>query len=129
MTESHNTPGVLTLVAIDIGKGRHEVLVEPPAPAKRRRFRLVDSVEDYQRLADYLLRTGAPAVIGFEATGNYHRPLAYFLHREGFELRLIPTVALARTREAMHNSWDKERSQRCAGNLAFAEDRSGPDVA
>ena len=46
-------------------------------------------------------------LIGFEATGNYHRPLAYFLHEHGFELRLIPTLALARTREAMHNSWDK----------------------
>jgi transposase len=43
-------------------------------------------------------------MIGFEATGNYHRPLAYFLHRQGFALRLIPTLALARTREAMHNS-------------------------
>ena len=26
---------------------------------------------------------------------------------QGFALRLIPTLALARTREAMHNSWDK----------------------
>ena len=48
---------------------------------------MFDSLEDYDRLADYLCSTGAPAVIGFEATGNYHRPLAYFLHREGFELR------------------------------------------
>ena len=38
--------------------------------------------------------------------GDPH-PLAYFLHEHGFELRLIPTLALARTREAMHNSWDK----------------------
>jgi hypothetical protein len=28
-------------------------------------------------------------MVGFEATGNYHRPLAYFLHRQGFQLRLI----------------------------------------
>ena len=46
-------------------------------------------------------------LIGFEATGNYHRPLAYFLQRQGFQLRLIPTLALARTREAMNNSWNK----------------------
>jgi len=45
--------------------------------------------------------------IGFEATGNYHRPLAHFLHTEGFHLELIPSLAVARTREAMHNSWDK----------------------
>jgi hypothetical protein len=54
-------------------------------------------------------RVSAPArtAHGFEATGNYHRPLAHFLQQQGCELRLIPTVALARTREAMHNSWDK----------------------
>ncbi|HVB57229.1 MAG TPA: IS110 family transposase, partial [Candidatus Acidoferrales bacterium] len=55
----------------------------------------------------YLRQFDTPALFGFEATGNYHRPLAYFLHARGFELRLIPTMALARTREAMHNSWDK----------------------
>jgi Transposase len=58
-------------------------------------------------LTDYLRGLKNAVVVGFEATGNYHRPLAYFLHRQGFELRLISTLALARTREAMHNSWDK----------------------
>jgi hypothetical protein len=47
---------------------------------------------------------GAPVLIGFEATGSYHRPLAYFLRAQGFALRLIPTMSLARTREAMHSS-------------------------
>jgi transposase len=46
-------------------------------------------------------------VIGFEATGNYHRPLAYFLADRGFALRLVSSVAAARTREALFNSWDK----------------------
>jgi transposase len=107
MAEFHPTPGAVTLVAIDIAKGRHDVLIEPPAPARRRRFRISDTAEDYQRLADYMRRTNVPVLIGFEATGNYHRPLAYFLQRQGFALRLIPTLALARTREAMNNSWDK----------------------
>jgi transposase len=43
----------------------------------------------------------------FEATGNYHRPLAHLLKTEGFHLELIASLAVARTREAMHNSWDK----------------------
>ena len=107
MTESHDTPRTMTLVAIDVAKGHHDVLVEPPATGRRRRFRLNDSVEDYERFAGYLRGTGTPALIGFEATGNYHRPLVYFLQRRGFELQLVPTMALARTREAMHNSWDK----------------------
>jgi transposase len=46
-------------------------------------------------------------VVGFEATGDYHRALAWRLADAGFELRLISSVALARTREALHNGWDK----------------------
>jgi transposase len=107
MTKTHSTPGNATLVAVDIAKYHHDLLIEAPAPARRRHFRLANRREDYERLADYLRRLDAPAVIAFEATGNYHRSLAYFLHGQGFALRLIPTLALARTREAMHNSWDK----------------------
>ena len=44
---------------------------------------------------------------GFEATGNYHRPLAHHLGQAGFDLKLVSSVGLARTREALHNSWDK----------------------
>jgi transposase len=46
-------------------------------------------------------------VAGFEATGNYHRPLAWRLLDAGVDARLILSVALARTRAALHNSWDK----------------------
>jgi transposase len=42
-----------------------------------------------------------------EATGNYHRALAHRLLLEGFDLRLISSVSLARTREALNNGWDK----------------------
>ena len=35
------------------------------------------------------------------------RRLAWRLLEAGFEVRLISSVALARTREALHNSWDK----------------------
>jgi transposase len=108
MTETNSTLGAAVLVAIDIAKSHHEVLIERLSPPSRlRRFRVANALEDFTRLADYLRRLAAPVLIGFEATGDYHRPLAYFLHRQGFELRLISTVALARTREAMHNSWDK----------------------
>jgi transposase len=107
MTESNDTLQRVTLVAVDIAKHYHDVLIEPPAPKRRSRLRLANSLEDFEHLADYLRGLKGSVLVGFEATGNYHRPLAYFLHRQGFELRLIPTLALARTREAMHNSWDK----------------------
>ena len=107
MTGSNDTPQRRTLVAIDIAKHYHDVLIEPLAPKRRSRLRLANALEDFERLADYLRGLKSPVLVGFEATGNYHRRLTYFLHRRGFELRLIPTLALARTREAMHNSWDK----------------------
>ena len=44
------------------------------------------------------------------ATGNYHRVLMYYLGVAGFDLKLVSSVssvALACTREAPHNNWDK----------------------
>jgi hypothetical protein len=41
-------------------------------------------------------------------TGHYHhRPLAYVLGQAGFHLCLVSSMAVARTREALYNSWDK----------------------
>ena len=108
MTDSHTRPEAAILVAVDIAKDHNEVLIElRERRSQRRRFRVANTLEEYERLVAYLRQFDTPALFGFEATGNYHRPLAYFLHARGFELRLIPTMALARTREAMHNSWDK----------------------
>jgi transposase len=107
MTLSNDTPQPTTLVAVDIAKNYHDVLIQPPPPGRRRRVRIANSRQDFEHLAGYLQGLKSSVLIGFEATGNYHRPLAYFLHEHGFDLRLIPTLALARTREAMHNSWDK----------------------
>ena len=107
MTVSNDTPQRVTLVAVDIAKNYHDVLTQPPPPGRRRRVRVANNRQDFEHLAGFLQGLKSSVLIGFEATGNYHRPLAYFLHEHGFELRLIPTLALARTREAMHNSWDK----------------------
>jgi transposase len=45
--------------------------------------------------------------IAFEPTGDYHRPLAFALGQAGFHLCLVSSLAVARTREALFNSWDK----------------------
>ena len=70
-------PGNATLVAVDIAK-------RPPRFADRSACTRAPATlpawpiawKDFERLADYLRRLGAPAVIAFEATGNYHRSLA-----------------------------------------------------
>ena len=78
MTGSNDTPERLTLVAIDIAKHYHDVLIEPPPPGRRRRLRLANQLDEFEQFLRGLKNS---VMIGFEATGNYHRPLAYFLHR------------------------------------------------
>ncbi len=106
MTTTHSIAPTL-LVAIDISKRRHEVLIGIPGKKRRRRLTITNTLEDVRRLVFSLASYDLPVRIGFEATGNYHRPLAHHLGQAGFELKLISSVGLARTREALHNSWDK----------------------
>ena len=106
MTSIPCTTSQRTLVGVDIAKKYNEVLVDEPGH-RRRRFRVANQSEDYQRFASFLDGLAERPIIGFEATGNYHRALAFFLAGRGFELRLISSVAAARTREALFNSWDK----------------------
>lgn len=93
-------------MAIDVAKQVHEVLVEPPAGG-RQRWRMVNCQRDYEGLRQRLQRFQLPVRIGFEATGTYHRPFASCLHQCGFELRLISSLAMAWTRDALSHSWDK----------------------
>jgi transposase len=107
MTKLSSTPAGAVLVAIDMAKNRQEVLIERPEGGRRRRMDVLATKADYDGLADQLTAIGRPILVGFEATGNYHRTLAHRLLTAGFELRLISSVALARAREALHNGWDK----------------------
>jgi transposase len=106
MIASSATTQNCTFVAIDVAKLVHEVLVEPPT-GRRQRWRIRNCQPDYDAFRDRLRALETPVLIGFEATGNYHRPLAYYLGQCGFELRLISSLAVARTRDALYNSWDK----------------------
>ena len=106
MTRRDPTPTDAVLVAIDVAKARNEVLIAPPG-ARRRRLTVLNTRAEHDRLVEILRGYAAPVVVGFEATGDYHRTLAWRLADAGFQMRLISSVALARTREALHNGWDK----------------------
>lgn len=106
VTANHSTTLTL-LVAIDISKHRHEVLIGIPGKKRGCRLTITNTLEDFHRLSTALASYDLPVQIGFEATGTYHRPLAHHLGQAGFELKLVSSVGLARTREALHNSWDK----------------------
>ncbi len=106
MATTTNPTADRTLVAIDVAKRSHAILVETP-DGKQRRFRMANSADDYDRLVQLLGSTGYPVKIALEPTGDYHRTLAYRLLAAGFEVCLVSSVAGARYREAMFNSWDK----------------------
>ena len=78
-----------------------------PCKTRRRRLTITNSTDDFMRLTAILRQYGLPVRIGFEATGNYHRVLIYPLGVAGFDLKLVSSVDLARTREALPNNWDK----------------------
>lgn len=101
MTKRLCTATDAVLVAIDMSKHRQEVLIERPEGGRCRRMTVLAMKPDYDRLVEDLAAIGRPILVGFEATGNYHRTLAHRLLTAGFKLRMISSVVLARTREAM----------------------------
>lgn len=106
MTDSHSTPTPRTLVAIDVAKAKHDVLVELPT-GKRKKMIVRNRQSDFRQLAAYLHSLEGSCQIALEPTADYHRNLAYFLNTHGFEVRQVSSIAVSRTREALHNSWDK----------------------
>jgi transposase len=93
-------------IAIDIAKGQHQVLIEW-AERQRTVLRVPNNRPEIDRLIARLHEAGRRCVIAFEPTGDYHRPIAYWLGQAGFQLHQVSSLAVARTREALFNSWDK----------------------
>lgn len=83
MTNLDVTSSAPVLAAIDISKHRHEVLIEAPDKKRRRRVSVLNTLEEFNRLINLLSSYQRPVRIGFEATGNYHRALAYHLCTAG----------------------------------------------
>jgi transposase len=84
MTVSNDTPQPVTLVAVDIAKNYHDVLIQPPPPGRRRRMRVANNRQDFEHLAGYLRGLRSSVVIGFEATGNYQSTAGVFSPRAWF---------------------------------------------
>ena len=65
MTTIHSTAPTV-LVAIDISKHRHEVLIGIPGKKRRRRMTITNTLEEFRRLSTVLASYGLPVRIGFE---------------------------------------------------------------
>ena len=77
MTTDQSTPLQAALVAIDIAKNRHEILIEPGPGMRRRRLSVLNNRAEHDGLVETLRALGKPVIVGFEPTGNYHRVLAH----------------------------------------------------
>ena len=106
MTPLSSTTSPVVRVAIDVAKLMHQVLLELPT-GKRRSLRVQNTRIEIERLVTLLQSLDCPCDIAFEPTGDYHRPLAYILGQAGCRLSLVSSLAVARTRDALYNSWDK----------------------
>ncbi len=106
MTPLSSTTSPVVRVAIDVAKLTHQVLLELPT-GKRRALRVQNTRIEIERLVTLLRSLDCPCDVAFEPTGDYHRPLAYILGQAGCRLSLVSSLAVARTRDALYNSWDK----------------------
>lgn len=79
MTDTIIAQAEPVLVAIDISKARHEVLIAVPCKKRHRRLLVLNQLEDFHGLITTLSNYDRHVRAAFEATGNYHRALAYRL--------------------------------------------------
>lgn len=92
MTTQQCTPPQAALVAIDIAKKRHEILIDPGPGMRRRKLTVPNIRAEHDRLVATLADLGRPVMVGLEPTGNCHRGLAHRLITAGFEARLISSM-------------------------------------
>lgn len=106
MTKNINNTTQKIYVAIDIAKHKLDVLIEYPNGTTKTMI-IKQNKSDFERLASKITKANHESIIGFEATGYYHRAIAYYLIQKGFTVKLISSIATARTRESQYNSKDK----------------------
>lgn len=88
------------------GVAQEDALQAAPSKQRRRKLTITNTVEGFRRLTGMLSEFGLPVMVGFEATGYHHRALMHHLWDAGLVLKLVSSVALARTRAPFHNSGD-----------------------
>ncbi len=118
MADTTDATTPLHWLAIDVGRYWNAVLIET-ATGERHRFRMANSAEDLDRLVAFAQHLGGHTRAAFEPTGDYHRAVAHRLLSAGVEVVSISSVAQARYREAIFNSWDKNDPKDAAVILAM----------
>lgn len=71
MTVSHSTATARILVAVDVAKAKHDVLVELPGGARKKMI-VRNCRDEFQQLTAYLKSLSGVCEIALEPTADYH---------------------------------------------------------
>jgi transposase len=112
----------ILIVGIDVGKNQHTACLRTAKEVLVRRLSFDNSRAGFERLQERVReamqkQSVVECVYGLESTGNYHKPLAYFLNKAGGQVVLVSTLAVRRNRETLDVSWDKN-DRKDAENIA-----------
>ncbi len=77
MKNNSCTTKAVLWVAIDISKLKHDVLIEYPNGTYKKLI-IKNNLSEFNRLLSYLTNNAFKVIVGLEASGYYHRAIAYF---------------------------------------------------
>jgi len=106
MTDKDNDSTNKVFIAIDIAKQSHDAFITWQN-GKTKACKFPNTLIGYQSLLDLVAIEPCDIQAAFEPTADYHRNIAYWLQSQGVECFFVSSLACARTRELMFNSWDK----------------------
>lgn len=101
------------IVGIDIAKDKHHAFFgTATGKSLWRRLVFTNDMIGYQRLIEQvntlmIQHQLQQVVFGLEPTGNYHKPLAHWLTRQGYLVVLVGGKAVKDNRELLDGRWDK----------------------
>jgi transposase len=101
------------IVGIDVAKDKHHAFLgTATGKTLLRRLIFENSMKGFEKLLDYaetikIEHSLEKVVFGLEPTANYHKPLAEYLIKCGYNVVLVSGVAVVRNRELLDGRWDK----------------------
>jgi len=108
------------IIGIDIAKEKHHAFMGTATGKTLLRKLIFDNTrEGFERLSVHVdavkTRYVLPkAIFGLEPTGDYHKPLAEYLVRQGHTLVLEAGASVRKNRELLDGRWDKHDTKDAA---------------
>ena len=108
------------IIGIDIAKEKHHAFMgTATGKTLLRKLIFENTREGFEKLSAYVdavktRHTLPKAIFGLEPTGDYHKPLAEYLLRQGHTLVLEAGASVRKNRELLDGRWDKHDTKDAA---------------